>query len=142
MKALPPSGLQSELRFVVPPDKTVPALYPEAEEFQAMPGVFATGFMVGLLEWACIRAIHRWLDWPREQTVGTHVNVSHCAATPPGMEVTVTVRLLEAEGRRLLFQVHAHDGVDLIGEGTHERFVIDRERFDAKVAAKRATLTG
>jgi fluoroacetyl-CoA thioesterase len=122
----------------VPRSKTVPALYPEADEFQAMPEVLATGYLVGLLEWACIRAINPHLDWPREQTVGTHVDVSHRAATPPGLEVTVTVELLAVEGRKLLFIVEAHDGVELISRGRHERFVIDKERFEAKVGGKSA----
>ena len=80
-------GITHELRFRVPDTKTVPHLYPEAPEFQAMPRVLATGFMVGFIEWACIRAVNPHIDWPREQTVGTHVNLSHLAATPPGMEI-------------------------------------------------------
>ena len=99
-----------------------------------MPVVFATGFLVGLLEWACIKAINPHLDWPREQTVGTHIDVSHEAATPPGLEVTATVELLEVTGRKLVFAVKAHDGVELISQGRHERFVIDKEKFDAKLA--------
>jgi fluoroacetyl-CoA thioesterase len=63
-------ALTHELRFVVPESKTVPALYPESEWFQEMPRVFATGFMVGLLEWACVDALGPYLDWQRQQTVG------------------------------------------------------------------------
>lgn len=129
-------GIRYEHRFLVPSTKTVPALYPEAEEFLAMPDVFATGFMVGFLEWACIKCVNPHLDWPKEQTVGTHINVSHEAATPPGLEVTATVELIEIDGRRLVFRVEAHDGVDLISKGLHERFVINRERFDAKLGEK------
>jgi fluoroacetyl-CoA thioesterase len=129
-------GLQHELRFRIPESKTVPALYPEAPEFQDMPQVLATGFLVGLLEWACIQAIKPHLDWPREQTVGTHVNVTHSAATPPGLEVRVLVKLLRVEGRRLFFEVEAHDGIDVISKGTHERYVIDRARFSERAAAK------
>jgi fluoroacetyl-CoA thioesterase len=129
-------GLTHTLSFVVPASKTVPALYPESEEFTAMPGVFATGFLVGLLEWTCIRAVNPHLDWPGEQTVGTHIDVSHSAATPPGLTVTVTAELMAVEGRKLTFHVEARDGVDLISSGRHERFVIDRDRFDAKVLAK------
>jgi len=130
-------GIRYEHRFIVPPTKTVPALYPEAEEFVAMPEVFATGFLVGFLEWACIRAINPHIDWPREQTVGTHIDVSHLAATPPGLEVTATVELIAVEGKRLVFTVEAHDGVDLISKGKHERYIINKEKFDAKVGAKR-----
>ncbi len=129
-------GIRYQHKFVVPPTKTVPALYPESEEFVAMPEVFATGFLVGFLEWACIRAINPHLDWPREQTVGTHIDVSHEAATPPGLAVTATVELIAVEGRKLVFKVEAHDGVDTISRGRHERFVIDKAKFDARLSAK------
>ncbi|MBI2307627.1 MAG: thioesterase family protein [Rhodocyclales bacterium] len=129
-------GIVYTHRFRIPASKTVPALYPEAEEFVAMPEVFATGFLVGFLEWACIKAINPHLDWPREQTVGTHIDVSHEAATPPGMEVTATVELVAVEGKKLSFAVEAHDGVDLISRGQHERFVIDKAKFDARLGAK------
>jgi fluoroacetyl-CoA thioesterase len=131
-------GIRCEHTFTVPPSKTVPALYPESDEFVAMPEVFATGFLVGFLEWACIKAIKPHLDWPQEQTVGTHIDVSHEAATPPGLTVTATVELIAVEGRKLVFAVEAHDGVDVISRGRHERFVIDRAKFDARVGAKRA----
>ncbi len=129
-------GLESEFTYRIGPAQTVPALYPDSPEFQAMPQVFATGFMVGLLELACIKALNPHLDWPREQTVGTHVDVSHVAATPPGLEVTVRVRLEEMEGRRLVFAVQASDGVELITQGRHERFIIDKEKFDRKMRDK------
>src|SRR5690606_3696385 len=114
-------------------------LYPEAPEFVAMPEVFATGFLVGFLEWACIRAINPYLDGPREQTVGTHIDVSHEAATPPGHEVTATVELIEVDGRRLVFAVGAYDDVNRISRRRHTRFVIDREKFYARVSAKKDT---
>lgn len=136
MKETLKPGITYEHRFVVPSSKTVPALYPESEEFLAMPEVFATGFLVGFLEWACIKAINPHLDWPAEQTVGTHIDVSHEAATPPGLEVTARVELIEVSGRKLVFDVEAHDGVDRISKGRHERFVIDKQKFDAKVGAK------
>lgn len=129
-------GIEHEFAFRVPESKTVPNLYPESEEFQAMPQVFATGFFVGLIEWACIRAVNPHLDWPAEQTVGTHVDVSHEAATPPGLEASVRVRLMGVEGRRLSFEVEASDGVDIIGRGRHERAVIDAQRFENNVARK------
>lgn len=129
-------GIKYQHQFRILPSKTVPALYPEAAEFVAMPDVFATGYLVGLLEWACILCINPYLNWPEEQTVGTHINVSHEAATPPGMLVTVQAELLAIEGRKLVFAVEAHDGVDLISRGYHERFVIQRDRFSAKVKNK------
>jgi len=101
-----------------------------------MPEVFATGFLVGFLEWACIKAINPHLDWPAEQTVGTHIDVSHEAATPAGLLVTATVELVAVEGRKLAFTVEAHDGADLISKGRHERFVIDKRKFDAKMSEK------
>ncbi|MBC2713577.1 MAG: thioesterase family protein [Desulfosarcina sp.] len=134
-KSLVP-GIEHEFRYRVTGAKTVPALYPEASEFQVMPNVFATGFMVGLFEWACIQAVKPHLNWPEEQTVGTHIDVNHTAATPPGFEVTTKVRLLEVDRRRLVFEIEAHDGADLIARGKHERFVIDKTKFDAKLKEK------
>ena len=130
-------GITNTLSFTLPEQKMVPGLYPEAPEFQTMPPVFATGYLVGFLEWACLQSVVPHLDWPREQTVGTHVNVSHEAATPAGLTVTARTRLIEVDGRRLVFEVEADDGVDVISRGTHERYVIDTERFNAKVMRKR-----
>jgi fluoroacetyl-CoA thioesterase len=131
-------GIRYQHAFVIPRSKTVPALYPEAEEFLAMPEVFATGFLVGFLEWACIRAIRPHLDWPMEQSVGTHIDVSHEAATPPGLQVIASVELIAVEGRKLTFTVSAHDGAELISRGRHQRFVIVKHKFEAKAAAKAA----
>jgi fluoroacetyl-CoA thioesterase len=136
VKASLQPGLEYEFRFKIPPTKTVPQLYPESGMFQEMPEVLATGFMVGLLEWACIEAIRPHLDWPREQSLGTHVDFPHLAATPPGFTVTVKVRLEQVEGRKLTFTVSADDGVDKITEGRHERVIIDAATFKAKVAEK------
>lgn len=135
-------GIKYEHKFLLPSTKTVPALYPEAEEFLAMPEVFATGFMVGFLEWACIKAVNPHLDWPTEQTLGTHIDVSHVAATPPGMEVTASVELIAVEGRKLTFRVQAHDGVDLISEGLHQRHIVNKEKFVARVGEKKNRLLG
>ena len=129
-------GLTHQLKFKIPPTKTVPHLYPESESFRQMPEVLATGYLVGLLEWACIEALRPHLDWPREQSLGTRIDVSHLAATPPGLTVTVDVKLDQVQGRKLSFTVTAHDGADKISEGTHERYVIDGDRFAAKVADK------
>ncbi|QWD64051.1 thioesterase family protein [Polynucleobacter sp. MWH-UH2A] len=129
-------GIQYEHKFKIPKSKTVPSLYPESEEFVVMPDVFATGFLVGFLEWACIKAINPHLDWPQEQTLGTHINVSHEAATPVGLEVTAKVKLIAVDGKKLTFEVEAHDGVDLISKGLHERFVINRQKFDERIKTK------
>ena len=129
-------GIEHSFTFPITAAKTVPALYPEAAEFGAMPEVFATGYMVGFIEWTCIQAVNPHLGWPQEQTVGTRIEVSHVAATPPGMSVTAKVKLLEVEGRRLVFEVEAWDDIDLIARGKHERFVINKEKFDAKLKGK------
>jgi fluoroacetyl-CoA thioesterase len=140
MKDTVKPGIRYEHKFTIPKSKTVPALYPESDEFLLMPEVFATGFLVGFLEWACIKAINPHLDWPQEQSVGTHIDISHEAATPPGLVVTATVELIAVEGRKLVFAVEAHDGIDMISKGRHERFVINKEKFEAKLAVKRDKL--
>ena len=129
-------GLTYRFKYEVPENKTVPHLYPEATEFQQMPRVLATGFMVGLFEWTCIQAVNPHIDWPDEQTVGIGMNLNHLAATPPGLTVNVAVRLEEVEGRKLVFSILADDGVDKISEGIHERFIIDAAKFNKKVAEK------
>ena len=129
-------GLEYELRYRVPDSKTVPALYPESDEFQVMPRVLATGYMVGLIEWACIQAVNPHIDWPNEQTVGISINVNHTAATPPGLEICARVRLIEVDGKRLVFETELSDGVDNISKGTHERFIINAEKFNHKIKQK------
>lgn len=130
-------GIRHQIRFTVPPTKTVPHLYPEIAEFREMPEVFATGFLVGLMEGCCLLAIKPYLDWPREQSLGTHVDFSHLAATPPGLLVTVDCEVTAVEGRRIRFKAWAHDGHDLISEGTHERAVIEVSRFDERLSRKK-----
>jgi fluoroacetyl-CoA thioesterase len=98
-------GIEHPFSFRIPANKTVPARYPESPEFQEIPEVFATGFMIGFLEWACIVTLKPYLAWPSEQSLGTHMNVSHLAATPPGMRVTAKVKVTEVKGRRVTFAV-------------------------------------
>ena len=136
MKQSLQAGLTGTFQYVVPENKTVPHIYPEAADFQDMPKVFATGYLVALCEWACLELIKPHLDWPREQSVGTHVNLSHTAATPPGLTVTVTTCLDKFDGRKLSFSVSAHDGIDPITEGTHERMLIDPARFASNLKRK------
>jgi fluoroacetyl-CoA thioesterase len=130
------SGLTFEFKFQVPESKTVPQLYPEATELQEMPKVFATGFLVGLIEWTCIQAINPHIDWPNEQSVGVGINMSHSAATPPGLTVTVKVKLEDVDGRKLNFSFTADDGIDTICAGEHGRYVVDAAKFTAKVESK------
>ncbi len=128
-------GLTHRFIYIVPENKTVPHLYPEAGEFQGMPKVFATGFMVGLLEWTCIQLMQPHLD-QGEGSLGVHIDVSHAAATPPGMAVTVDAECTAVDGKRLTFSVKAHDGADTITEGRHERHVVAWDRFNARIAEK------
>ncbi len=137
MKETLKPGLDYRHQFLVPESKLVRNLYPEAESFQDFPEVFATGFLVGLLEWACIELIAPHLD-EGEGSLGIHVDVSHQAATPPGMTITVDTTLERVEKRILTFTVQAHDGQDLICRGSHRRAIIDVQRFKAKVAEKAA----
>ncbi|OAN56020.1 thioesterase [Paramagnetospirillum marisnigri] len=139
MKSSPSVGDHHRFAFVVTDAKTVPSLYPESEDFCAMPPVFATGFMVGLMEWACIDALKPHLE-DGEGSLGIAIEVNHVAATLPGQTVTVDVHCIEAEGNRLGWRVSAHDGIDLIGEGTHRRAVVAWERFNQRLAAKRKRL--
>ena len=129
-------GLRHELRYLVPSGRTVPHLLPEAPEFAPMPEVLATGYLVGVVEWACMLLVKPYLDWPEEQTVGVHVDLSHQAATPPGLTVTVAVELVSVQGRRLVFAVGADDGVETVAQGRHERAVIRTARFAARAADK------
>ncbi len=129
-------GLTFEFDYVVPENKTVPYIYPESEEFQQMPRVFSTGFMIGLIEWACVKFVNEHIDWPKEQSVGIDVNLNHTAATPPGMTVKVNGELTEVDGKRLVFAITAHDGVDQITKGTHQRFIVNAEKFVAKAEEK------
>ena len=132
-------GMGFEFAYTVPLEKTVPHLFPEFPEGGRMPEVLATGFLVGLLEFACIKFINPHIDWPRQQTVGIGIQLTHTAATPPGFTVTVKGRLEKVEGRKLSFALEAGDGVDPICKATHERFIIDAEKFNAAVARKKAS---
>lgn len=97
--------------------------------------VFSTPNLVLLMEEASVEAVKDYLE-DGETTVGTMVNIRHLAATPPGLTVTATAVLTEVDGRRLVFEVSAHDGVDIVGQGTHERFVVDRAKFIEKSLRK------
>jgi fluoroacetyl-CoA thioesterase len=135
MKATLKPGLKHSFSYKVPDNKTVPYTYPESPIIAQMPKVFATGFMIVLMEWTCTQLMEPYLD-AGEGSLGTHVDVSHLAATPPGLAVKVDVEVAEVQGRKIVFKVSAHDGIDLIGEGRHERVVVAWDRFNAKVADK------
>ena len=135
MKPTLKPGLRQSFSYIVPENKTVPYTYPESPIIAGMPKVFATGFMIVLMEWTCAQLLAPHLD-PGEGSLGTHVDVSHLAATPVGFTVSVEAELVAVDGRKLAFKVSAHDGKDLIGEGRHERVVVAWDRFNAKVAEK------
>ncbi len=97
--------------------------------------VFATPVMVALMEKTCALSVEPFLQ-EGESTVGTHLDISHCAATPQGMEVRCESELVEIDRRRLVFKVAAYDECGLIGEGVHERFLIDKDKFQQRVNAK------
>ena len=97
--------------------------------------VYATAMMIALIEKAAVYSIEPYLA-AGQGSVGIHVDVSHCSATPLGMRVWAETELVEIDRRRLVFRVAAYDERGLIGEGRHERFIIDNERFQAKADAK------
>lgn len=99
--------------------------------------VFATPAMIALMEKTAYISVQDSLD-EGMGSVGTLLNVKHVAATPVGMQVTCESELVEVDGRRLVFTVKAYDEVGLIGEGTHERFIVQNEKFLAKTNAKKA----
>ena len=98
--------------------------------------VFATPMMIAIIERTCNESVTPLLD-PGQGTVGTRIDVSHCAATPVGMRVWCDSELIEVDRRRLVFSVRAYDQCGLIGEGTHERFIIDSDRFQQKANEKK-----
>jgi fluoroacetyl-CoA thioesterase len=132
----PPLGLKHKQSITVTPDLTVPSVSPHFPGFHDMPPVFATAFMVAFVEDTCVAALKPHLA-PGQKSVGTHVNVSHSAATPIGMQLSCAVELVEVEGRKLKFKVRCTDEKGPIGEGFHERVLIDLERFLAKLGGKK-----
>jgi fluoroacetyl-CoA thioesterase len=93
-----------------------------------MPPVLATAYLIGFVEWTCMRLLEPYLE-PQHRSLGTLVNLSHSAATPVGMKVTAEVTLQSADDRRLRFSVVCRDEVEVISKGEHERFVVDIDRF-------------
>jgi fluoroacetyl-CoA thioesterase len=100
-------------------------------------GVLATPIMVNLMEAAALQAVERYMP-PGHQTVGTRLDVKHFAATPVGMRVRAHAELIRVEGRTLTFTIRAVDEREAIGEGMHERLIINVERFDQRMQKKLA----
>jgi len=97
--------------------------------------VLATPVMINLFEAAALDAVERLLP-PGRQSLGTVLNVRHIAATPVGMRVTATAEVTEVEGRTIRFRLEARDERDLIGDGSHERVVVNVAKFDERVQRK------
>jgi predicted thioesterase len=122
-------GIIGKEEIVVNKDVTAAAIG------SGMVEVFATPMMIALMENTCAKSVASHLQ-ADESTVGTHVNVSHCAATPIGMKVYCESELIEIDRRKLTFKVTAYDERGMIGEGLHERFIIDSKKFQAKINSK------
>ncbi len=129
------SGLKFQQDIVVTAKLVVPAMSDFYPGFVDMPSVFATAFLVGFAEWTCIEALRPYLN-EEERTVGTYVDLSHCAATPIGQKVTAEVELVEVEGRKLRFKILCRDEKEIISEGFHERFIINYDKFLERIEEK------
>ena len=124
------AGQEGRLEQVVRPEHG-------ADRFQnAGVTVLATPVLCHWFESAAVRAIAEQLE-PGEASVGTRLSIEHLKATPVGMLVRVSARVVAADGRRVTFEVSAVDDVELVARGTHERFVVDLDRFLAGVQSKR-----
>ena len=123
------TGIKGHKEQVVTPEMSA------ARVGSGLVDVFATPMMVALVEQTCYESVLPHLD-EGQGTVGTLVNVSHLSATPIGKRVWCDSELTEVDRRRLVFSVKAYDEAGLIGEGTHERFVIDTAKFMEKLKAK------
>ena len=126
-----PVGLKGEQKRVVTSDIAINFLGLEGAR------VLATPAMIMLLEMTCRDSIFPLLD-PGYDSVGTEVNVRHLAATPLGMEVTIRSEVISVDDRRVKFKVEAFDSKEQIADGTHERYVVNVERFAKRLAEKRA----
>lgn len=102
-----------------------------------LPDVFATPIMILVMENAALNAISRYLK-PEERALGTEIDVRHFAATPVGLRVVATAVVTKVDGRRIVFDVTAHDEIEEIGKGTHERTIIDLHRLQQRLDAKSA----
>jgi len=128
-------GLRHAATLTVGEALSVPAQAPLFGSTTEMPPVFATAQMIAFVEWTCVAALTPYLA-PEQRTVGTRVDMTHIAATPIGMQVSAQIELIGFDGRTLRFKVVCRDEKDLIGEGFHERMVIDNARFMTRLARK------
>jgi fluoroacetyl-CoA thioesterase len=123
------SGLTGTVEIVVGEEHTAPSIG------SGKVRVLATPVMINLIEAASLKAIEHLLD-PGYQSLGTHLDVHHVAATPVGMKARATAVVTNADGRTVTFKVEAHDEKDLIGHGSHQRVVVNVAKFDARVQKK------
>jgi fluoroacetyl-CoA thioesterase len=114
---------------------TVPGISDRFPYFTDMPTVFATAMMVAFVEQTCIEALQPYL-LSGQKSVGIHVNLSHIAATPEGIQVQADVELVEIKGKKLRFQVECRDEKDVICAGFHERYIIDENAFMERLSEK------
>lgn len=130
-------GIRHEARMMVQPHMIVPALAPSLAPFVNMPPVLSSAWMIAFIESTCAEAVASCLP-AGSHSVGTGFRLTHVAPTPAGMEVIARVRLSEVKGSRLFFLVQCADEREIIGEGTHDRAVVEHERFMKRVDAKNA----
>ena len=128
-------GLRHSATLTVSEALSVPAQARIFDPGTEMPPVFATAQMIAFVEWTCVAALAPYLA-PEQRSVGTRVDMTHTAATPIGMQVTADIELVEFDGRTLRFKVQCRDEKEPIGDGFHERMVIDHDRFMARLARK------
>jgi len=133
-------GLDAGLEYLVPPERTVPRLLPSRRSSLSCRPL-ATGYLVGIVEWTCLRALDGYLD-AGEQTLGVHVDLSHDAPTPPDCTITVEVEVTAVDRRQVTFTVHAFDEAATVCRGTHKRTVIDTVRFQDRLRQRAATISG
>lgn len=128
-------GLRHSATLTVDEALAVPAQARLFDPATEMPPVLATANMIAFVEWTCVWALAPYLG-ADQRTVGTRVDMTHTAPTPIGMRVTAEVELIAIDGRTLRFKVACRDEQEAIGEGFHERTVIDNDRFMARLARK------
>src|ERR1700719_5136077 len=122
-------GLTGTAEILVGPEHTAPFVG------SGRIAVLATPVMINIIEAASLNAVEHLLP-AGHQSLGIHLDVSHVAATPVGLRVTATAQGIGVEGRTIKFRVEAHDEVEMVGGGTHERVVVSVERFDERVRRK------
>ena len=131
-------GARHVVRYTVPVHQTVPDLLPALAEFRRGQPVFATGFMVGLMEAPCMAAVYPYLE-PGEVTVGTQIIMTHLSASPPGTPLVAEARAVAVDGRSVRFAVVVADAAGQIAAaGEHGLRAVDAARFRARLAAKQA----